>query len=129
MSRTPQEQANLDITLEMYRKVLIAMDSSHVDRYFSPAYIQHSTLAEPGLGALKAFLDRVRVETPDATQEIRRAFVDGDHVIVHVLVRLNREHRGFAVVDIFRLEDGKIAEHWDVLQDVPENPVNPNPMV
>jgi predicted SnoaL-like aldol condensation-catalyzing enzyme len=129
MARTPQEQANLDFVLEMYRKVLIAMDPTHVDRYFLPSYIQHSTLAEPGLDALKAFLVRVRGETPDATQEIRRAFVDGEHVIVHVLVKLNPQHRGFAVVDIFRLEDGLIAEHWDVLQDVPEHPVNSNPMI
>jgi predicted SnoaL-like aldol condensation-catalyzing enzyme len=129
LSRTPQEQATLEFVLEMYRNVLIAMDSGPVDRYFSPGYIQHSTLAEPGLDALKGFLDRVRIETPHATQQIKRAFVDGDHVVVHTLVKLAPDHRGFVAVDIFRVEDGKVAEHWDVLQDVPEHPVNPNPMI
>ena len=129
MSRTPQEQATHDLVMEMYRNVLIAMDSSQVDQYISPDYIQHSSLAPPGRDALKAFLDRVRVETPDASHEIGRTFVDGDHVIVHLLVRLHPGHRGFAVTDIFRVENGMVAEHWDVLQDVPETSVNPNPMV
>lgn len=129
MSRTPEEQATHDLVLEMYRKVLIAMDSSLVDKYIAPDYVQHSSLAPPGRDALKDFLDRVRVETPHATQRIGRSFVDGDHVIVHSLVKLNPEHRGFAVTDIFRVAHGMIVEHWDVLQDVPEHPVNPNPMV
>jgi predicted SnoaL-like aldol condensation-catalyzing enzyme len=128
MSRTPQEQATLDMVMAMYRNVLVAMDSSQVDRYIAPHYVQHSSLAPPGRDALKQFLDRVRVETPDASQDIRRCFVDGDHVIVHTHVRLHPGDRGFVAVDIFRVEDGMIVEHWDVIQDVPETPVNPNPM-
>jgi predicted SnoaL-like aldol condensation-catalyzing enzyme len=127
--RTMEEQATHDLVMEMYHKVLIAMDSSLVDTYIAPDYVQHSSLAPPGRDALKAFLDRVKVETPEATQRIARSFVDGDHVIVHSLVKLNPGHRGFVVTDIFRVKDGMIAEHWDVLQDVPEHPVNPNPMI
>ena len=48
MSRTPQEQRNLDLVLEMHREVLDKLDSSKVDRYLSPDYLQHSSLAEPG---------------------------------------------------------------------------------
>ncbi|MET0291294.1 MAG: nuclear transport factor 2 family protein [Steroidobacteraceae bacterium] len=129
MSRTPEEQRRLDFVLEMYREVLIAMDSSKVDRYLSPSYIQHSSLAQPGLQPLKDFLDRVRVESPDATQSIKRAFVDGDHVIVHTHVVRFPGDPGLVAADIFRVENGLIAEHWDVLQEVPANPVNPNPMV
>jgi len=128
MARTPQEQANLALVLEMYRKVLIAMDSSAVDRYISPDYVQHSSLAEPGVAALKAFLDRVRAESPDAVQTIHRSFVDGDHVITHTHVVRWPGDPGLAVVDIFRCANGLIVEHWDVIQDVPANPVNPNSM-
>jgi predicted SnoaL-like aldol condensation-catalyzing enzyme len=128
MSRTAEEQRTLDFVLEMYREVLIRMDSSKVDHYLSPDYIQHSSLAPPGLDSLKSFLDTVRRESPDATQEIKRAFVDGDHVVVHVHVRRFKGDPGFAVVDIFRVAGGRIVEHWDVLQDVAANPVNPNPM-
>ena len=129
MTRTPEEQATLDLVMEMYHRVLIAMDSSQVDTYIAPNYVQHSSLAPPGRDALKAFLDRIKVETPNASHQIARTFVDGDHVIVHLMVKLNPEHRGFVVTDIFRVADGMIPEHWDVLQDVPEHPVNPNPML
>jgi len=128
MSRTQEEQRRLDLVLEMYREVLIAMDSSKVDRYLSPKYVQHSSLAPPGLQALKDFLDTVRRQSPDATQTIKRAFVDGDHVIVHVHVVRFPGDPGLAVIDIFRVEDDAIVEHWDVLQEVPAKPVNPNPM-
>lgn len=125
MSRTPREQANLDLVLEMYHKVLAAMDSAAVDRFISPHYVQHSSLAEPTVAALKAFLDRVRAESPDAKQTIHRSLVDGDLVAVHVHVARWPGDPGLAVVDIFHVAEGLIVEHWDVIQDVPANPVNP----
>lgn len=128
MARTKAEQANHDLVLEMYHKVLIAMDSGAVDRYIAPEYVQHSSLAEPTVEALKGFLDRVRVESPDARQTIHRSFADGDHVITHSHVVRWRGDAGLAVVDIFRVANGMIVEHWDVIQPVPENPVNPNTM-
>lgn len=128
MSRTAAEQANLDLVLAMYRDVLMPMDSARVDDYIAPGYIQHSSLAEPGVAALKAFLDFVRVQSPDASHNLKRALVDGDHVVVHHHVIRHAGDPGMAVVDIFRVEDGRIVEHWDVLQDVPEKPVNPLPM-
>jgi len=128
MARTAAEQANHDLVIEMYHKVLIAMDSSAVDRYIAPHYIQHSMLAPPGRDALKAFLDHVKVESPDARQTIYRSFAEDDHVIVHTHVERWPGDPGLAVVDIFRCDGGMIVEHWDVLQDVPATPVNPNSM-
>jgi predicted SnoaL-like aldol condensation-catalyzing enzyme len=129
MSRTPAEQANLDHVRAMYEAVLMPLDSSQVDRYIAQHYVQHSSLAEPGVDALKRWLDERRADSPDARQTIHRAFVDGDHVVVHVHVSRRPGDLGLAVVDIFRLEDGMIVEHWDVIQEVPEHPVNPNPMI
>jgi predicted SnoaL-like aldol condensation-catalyzing enzyme len=128
MSRTDQEQANHDHVMAMYHNVLMALDSSQVDQFISPDYIQHSTLAEPGVQALKDWLDARAADSPDAVQTIHRSFADGDHVIVHVHVSRWKGDQGFAVVDIFRMKDGMIAEHWDVLQEVPTEPVNPNSM-
>lgn len=126
MSHTPLEQANLDLVLAMFAQVLNPMDSSAVDRFISPDYVQHSQLAEPGREALKRFLDMIRAQTPEAVHDVKRAFVDGDHVIVHYHVRRWPGDKGWAVIDIFRVEDGLIAEHWDVLQDVAEGGPNPN---
>ena len=128
MPRTDQERANLDHVIAMYHDVLMALDSSRVDDYISPNYIQHSSLAEPGVQALKDWLDARKADSPDAVQTIHRSFADGDHVIVHVHVARWKGDPGLAVVDIFRCEGGKIAEHWDVIQDMPTEAVNPNSM-
>lgn len=128
MARTAEEQRRLDFVLEMYNQVLVPFDSSRVDQYISPDYVQHSSLAPPGREALKQFLDMIRGQSPDASTEIKRAFVDGDHVICHVHVKRHRDDPGLAVVDIFRVEGDFIVEHWDVLMEVPANPVNPLPM-
>ena len=128
MARAAEEQANLDRVLAMYREVLIAMDPGAVDRYLSPHYVQHSSLAEPGLDALKAFLAKVRVESPDARQTIHRVMADDDLVMVHLHVERWPNDPGLAVVDIFRCEAGEIVEHWDVIQEIPAQNLNPNGM-
>jgi predicted SnoaL-like aldol condensation-catalyzing enzyme len=126
MSRTPEEQANLQLVLDMFAAVLNPMDSAAVDRFIAPDYIQHSPLAAPGRDSLKAFLDTIRAQTPEAVHDIKRAFVDGDHVTVHYHVRRWPGDPGWAVMDIFRIDDGLIAEHWDVIQDVVADGPNPN---
>ena len=125
MSRTAQEEANLALVLDMFEHVLNPMDSTAVDRFIAPDYIQHNQSVEPGVASLKAFLDTIRAETPQAVHDIKRAFVDGDHVTVHYHVRRRPGDLGWAVIDIFRLEDGLIAEHWDVMQDVTQGGPNP----
>jgi predicted SnoaL-like aldol condensation-catalyzing enzyme len=125
VSRTSEEETNLALVLAMFESVLNPMDSAAVDRFISPAYIQHNPLAEPGREGLKKFLDVIREQTPGAVHDVKRAFVDGDHVIVHYHVRRWPGDNGWAVIDIFRIEDGLIAEHWDVMQDVVAGGPNP----
>ncbi len=128
MGRTAEEKANHDHVIAMYHAVLMPLDSSRVDDFISPDYIQHSSLAEPGVQALKDWLDARRLDSPDAVQKIHRSFADGDHVIVHVELHRWPGDPGFSIVDIFRLENGKVKEHWDVLQEISPDPVNPNSM-
>jgi predicted SnoaL-like aldol condensation-catalyzing enzyme len=126
VSRTPQEEANLKLVLDMFEQVLNPMDSSAVDRFISRDYIQHNQSVEPGVASLKAFLDTIREQTPQAVHDVKRAFVDGDHVTVHYHVRRWPGDLGWAVIDIFRVENALIAEHWDVMQDIVEGGPNPN---
>ena len=126
MSRTAEEEANLKLVLDMFEAVLSPMDSGAVERFIAPGYIQHNQGVEPGRESLKAFLDMIRLQTPQAVHDVKRAFVDGDHVIVHYHVRRWPGDKGWAVIDIFRIENGLIAEHWDVMQDVTERGPNPN---
>lgn len=124
-ARTPEEQRNLDHVLGMFRDVLQPLDADQVDRYISPDYIQHSPMAAPGRDSLKAFLRMVRAASPNSSQRLLRAFVDGDHVILHYHVKKDPEDRGFVVMDIFRLSNGIVVEHWDCVQDVPAQSPNP----
>ena len=126
MSRTAEEEANLKHVLQMFEHVLNPMDSAAVDRFIAPDYIQHNQQAEPGCEGLKRFLDTIKARTPEAVHDVKRAFVDGDHVTVHYHVRRWPGDDGWAVIDIFRLENGLIAEHWDVMQNVV--PGGPNPL-
>lgn len=128
MGYTRQEENNRKLVLAVYAQVLEPLDSSRVDEFFAPNYIQHSPLARTGAAGLKTFLDWAREHTPDAEHRIQRVFADGDHVIVHVHVIIRPGERGNAVVDIFRIEAGRIVEHWDVAQAVPAESANSNSM-
>ena len=124
MPRTEQEQRNHDLVMAMFEAVLIPLDASRVDEFIGPDYVQHSQLAPPGRDALKEFLVYIKGENPDATHDIKRVLADGDFVVVHYHVRRWPGDPGFAVIDIFRCEDGMIVEHWDVLQDIDPNGPN-----
>jgi len=126
MSRTPEEEANLALVLGMFEHVLNPMDSGAVDRFIAEDYIQHNQSVEPGREKLKEFLDMIKGRTPEAVHDVKRAFVDGDHVTVHYHVRRWPGDAGWAVIDIFRVEGGKVKEHWDVMQDIVEGGPNPN---
>lgn len=126
MRYTPSEEANLRLIATVYEHVLGALDSSRVDELFAPDYVQHSPLAATGAAGLKAFLDWARSHSPGAKHSVKRMFADGDHVIAHVHVVIHPGDRGNAVVDIFRIENGKVAEHWDVAQELPERSANDN---
>jgi predicted SnoaL-like aldol condensation-catalyzing enzyme len=65
---------------------------------------------------------------PQLSLDIKRTVAEGDLVVTHSLIKTSPEDRGTAAADFFRLEDGKIVEHWDVLQPVPESAANDHPM-
>ena len=97
-------------------------------KFFGPHYIQHNPTAPDGIEGFKAFLGFLREKFPDSRSEIKRAFANGDYVILHVHSVREKGARGRAIVDIFRLENGKIVEHWDVAQEIPEKAANTNGM-
>jgi predicted SnoaL-like aldol condensation-catalyzing enzyme len=122
VERTAGETANLALVQRVYAEVLGPLDSTRVDELFAPDYRQHSPLANSGTQALKDFLDWARTTSPLAEHHVKRLFADGDHVIAHVHVIIEPGTAGNAVVDIFRIKNDRIAEHWDVMQPVPDLP-------
>ncbi len=119
MPYTAREEANRRLILEVYDRVLRPLDASPVDELFAANYIQHSPLAASGAAGLKAFLEWAREHSPRAEHHVKRIFVDGDYVIAQVHVIIHPGDRGNAVIDIFRIENGKVAEHWDAAQEIP----------
>ncbi|MDX3245822.1 nuclear transport factor 2 family protein [Streptomyces sp. ME18-1-4] len=103
-------------------------DTEVVDRFVRPDYIQHNPLAPDGAQTLKNLAVSVHQQFPDAKYDIRRVISEGDLVLVHSNVVLTPGTRGSAVFDIFRFQGGKIAEHWDAGQNVPETTANGNDM-
>jgi len=128
VSYSPLEEANRRLVLNVYEHVLQPLDSSRVDEFFAPGYIQHNPMARTGADGLKAFLDWARSTSPNAEHRVKRVFADGDYVVAHVHVIINPGDRGNAVVDIFRIQNGLVAEHWDVAQAVPAESANSNGM-
>ncbi len=129
MPYTPREEANRRLVLDVYQHVLQPLDASRVDEFFAPDYIQHNPMAASGAAGLKAFLEWARGNSPQAEHRVKRVFVDGDYVIAHVHVIIHPGERGNAVIDIFRIENGKVAEHWDAAQEIPAQAANANGMI
>ena len=103
------EEANRRLVANMYERVLKPLDSARVDEFFAREYVQHNPLAATGAQGLKDFLDWARARAPNAEHRVKRLFVDGDYVIAHVHVIINPGELGNAVVDIFRIANGRIA--------------------
>lgn len=120
--------ANKKVVLDFYEKALNQKDFEAAAKHFGSKYIQHNPTAPDGIEGFKAFIAMRKEKTPNARGEIKRAFADGDYVILHVESHREPGDRGVAIVDIFRLEDGKIVEHWDVIQPIPEKAANSNGM-
>ncbi|MFI7640386.1 nuclear transport factor 2 family protein [Nonomuraea sp. NPDC049400] len=96
--------------------------------FVGPTYIQHNPHAPHGREASLEFLSGFMARFPQLTLDIKRAIAEGHLVVTHSLMKLSPEDRGVAVADIVRIQDGKIVEHWDVAQEVPEAPANDNTM-
>jgi predicted SnoaL-like aldol condensation-catalyzing enzyme len=100
-----------------------------VARYGGPMYIQHNPLAADGFDAFIAFVKQFTTANPQLHVDIKRVIAECDLVVTHSHLTLNPDDRGSAVADIFRLNrEGKIVEHWDVIQAVPEESANDNTM-
>jgi predicted SnoaL-like aldol condensation-catalyzing enzyme len=117
-----------NVAVRVLKGVFERGDTEVVDRYVRPDYIQHNPLAPDGAETLKNLGVMIHEQFPDAEYGVKRVISEGDLVLVHSNVVMVPGTRGTAVVDIFRFQDGKIAEHWDVGQDVPETSVNGNDM-
>ena len=128
LAGSTQEEANRKAVLAFYEKGLNQKDVDAALAYVGDRYTQHNPNAADGPEGFRKFIAFLREKFPNSHSEIKRSFVDGDYVILHVHAVREPGTKGSAIVDIFKLENGKIVEHWDVVQPIPENPANNNTM-
>ena len=123
-----EQEANKKMVVEFYEKAINEKDFDAASIYLGSRYTQHNPGGVDGPEGLKGFLQFLKKTFPQSRSEIKRVFADGDYVILHSHSVREPDTPGRAVVDIFKLEDGKIVEHWDVLQVIPVTAANSNGM-
>lgn len=124
-----KENANLRIVIDFYERFFQKQDLSAADQYIQEDYIQHNPRVADGRAPLIEVFKRVFAANPNRENRILRSGTSGDLVFLHVYSKSNSEDRGRVIAEVFRIEEGMIAEHWDVMQDIPEEAANSNGML
>lgn len=124
--RTEEEQKNLQAVIDFYEVVINGRQYERAGEFLDDNYIQHKPEAETGPKGVLDFVQWVYSQSPDHKARIVRSFVDGDYVILHVHIINGVEAKNIAVMDIFRVKNEKLMEHWDVASPVPETSRNVN---
>ena len=125
---SPQELANKQVVLEFYDKAFNAKDFAAASQFLGAQYVEHSPTIADGAAGLEASIQALKTEHPESRNEVKRVITDGDHVIVHAHAVRKPGDVGSIAGSIYRLENGKIVEHWGILHALPEkaHPDNPN---
>jgi predicted SnoaL-like aldol condensation-catalyzing enzyme len=97
-------------------------------RALGETYVQHNPGAPDGAAAFIGYVRFMRDRFPELTVDIKRTVAAGDMVVTHSHFHLVPGDRGRAVADFWKVVDGRIVEHWDVIQEVPEDAQNTNTM-
>jgi predicted SnoaL-like aldol condensation-catalyzing enzyme len=112
--RQGSEENNKALVLRAFDTLFNKRDFAAAETYWSPSYIQHSAHIPPGREGLFQLVK----ETPSTLRyENALTVAEGDFVMLHGRFSKIGQPADWIVVDIVRLENGKLAEHWDVIQD------------
>ena len=112
-AKTTPEQ-NKALVLEAFETLFNKRDYEAAERYWSPNYIQHSAHIEPGRDGL---FNLIRSAPDTLRYEHQLILAEGDYVILHGRFSGHGRPVAWIAADVVRIEDGRLAEHWDVLQD------------
>jgi predicted SnoaL-like aldol condensation-catalyzing enzyme len=100
-----------------------------MERCVGPTYTQHNPDVGDSREGLETFVRGLLAEFPDFHVTVVRAIAEGDVVAAHTHATRTPGERGVVSMDMFRLENGRLVEHWDVIQEIPETSANSNGML
>ena len=122
-----QVEENKRIVREWHELALHTPEEA-VAKYIGPNYRQHNPGSADGPESLITTMKWFTQNFPELRMETKRIIAEGNYVVLHSHLIMKPSDRGSAVVEMFRLENGKIVEHWDVAQEIPETSANNNTM-
>lgn len=123
------KEQNKKIVTDFYNGVFTQHQvKAYADRYIGTQYIQHNPHVPNGKAPFVDYFTQYFKDNPNAQNNIKKVIAENDLVVLHVHSKQNDADRGVAIVDIFRVENGKIVEHWDVQQAIPIDSANSNTM-
>ncbi len=126
MAHNPQ--ANKKNAIAFYRMAYLGSPSEAVEKYVGEKYIQHNPLVGDGKQAFIDYFEEMARDYPDKEIEFVRSAAEGDLVAVHTHQTWPGNQQ-YVTMDFFRFDDqGKIVEHWDAMQEIPEESKNGNTM-
>lgn len=124
----PKLEANKKLVLDFYEQIIGRKDFDAGRQYMGATYKQHAPYAADGPEGLRAFVEWFKQNFPNHRYEVKRVLAEGDFVMLHLHGMGGMSPFGESVVDIFRVEDGKVVEHWDIIQPIPDKADNANSM-
>lgn len=119
---------NKENAIAFYRTAYEGSPDQAVEKYVGEQYIQHNPDVEDGLEGFINYFKRMKVEYPSKSIEFVRCIAEGDLVALHTH-QTWPDNDQYVTMDFFRFDEaGKICEHWDAIQQIPEHSKNPNTM-
>ncbi|MCT4655040.1 MAG: ester cyclase [Cohaesibacter sp.] len=121
---TELEASNAAVVVDFFQHLMNEHDFDYILQTFGDApYIQHNRAIPPEISGVVEYVRTLTKRFPDYSYDVKRVVASGDIVVLHSHVTLKAKHRGnegkgFIITDTFRLEEGKLREHWDAMQAI-----------
>lgn len=121
---TPQEAQNAAVVVDFFQHLMNEHDFDYTLQMFGNAvYTQHNRAIPDGISGLVGYVKAFTKRFPGYSFDVKRITSSGDFVVLHSHATLKRAHRGndkkgFIIIDMFRLENGQLCEHWDAIQPI-----------
>jgi predicted SnoaL-like aldol condensation-catalyzing enzyme len=120
--------ASKRVASALFDEVTAGRDLTAFDRYAADPLYEHNPRSANGIAAAKELFTSTFATKPAFRARVKRVIAEGEHVAFHHHATFTPDDRGLAVIDIFRVRNGKVVEHWDVVQPVPATSANTNTM-